>query len=161
MQQKILSQKLPRQSQLSSYCSYRKEDSQCFFCPVISNFEWEMWIQAPDPWTDWRSGAVPEGHMAAIVPTKASAMDLVPEPLLLLWEPPPYEDLSHSLRFFLHVRKQLAKQHDLDPERCLELQEKNKHMDLVPVKVWNDMWRKYSQAWAMLFQSEQKSVTRS
>lgn len=99
---------------------------------------------------------VSEGHVAAIVPTKASAMDLVPEPLSRLWDPSPHEDLSHSLRFFLHVKKQLAKQHDLDPERRLELQEKNKHMDPVPMKAWSDMWKKHSQAWAMFFQSEQK-----
>lgn len=35
----------------------------------------------------------------------------------------------------------VAKQYELDPARCLKLQEKNKHMDPVPVKVWRKVTR--------------------
>ena len=84
---------------------------------------------------------VPEGHVAAFVLAKASAMGLVPQPLSWLWESPPHEELSHSLKFFLHVREQFAEQYDLDPARCPKLQEKNKHMDPVLVKVWRKVTR--------------------
>lgn len=43
------------------------------------------------------------GHVAPFVPAKTPAVGLVPEPLLWLWESPPQQDISHSIKFFLCV----------------------------------------------------------
>lgn len=85
---------------------------------------------------------MPEGHWALPVPAKAAGTAQVPELFPCLGESPPEEGLRHSLTFSLPVSKQFG----LCPRESVKER---------------GMWRKYGQVWAVLFQSEQKSVTGS